>query len=135
MWNLHFDGLACFEEAERGGDTTGSSGRDRAHRRLVAAAQLKEARRIVALADSGDYEFCAAVKDEAFQSRVEEIVAERQAIADLAMSEFLASEAFLADRAAWNAWHDPERVLVSAEARWAKPESKEPDVFQCSMGG
>ena len=66
---------------------------------------------------------------------LEEMIAERLAIADLAMSEFLASEAFLAERAAWNAWHDPERVLANAEARWSKPESKEPDVFQCSMGG
>jgi len=64
MWNLHFDGLACLVEAERGGDTTGSNGRDRAHRRLVAAAQLKESRRIVALADAGDWEFSEAVLEE-----------------------------------------------------------------------
>lgn len=37
-----------------------------------------------------------------------------------AMSEFLASEAHLADRAAWNAWHDPEKVLANAKDRWAK---------------
>jgi len=135
MWSFNFDGLECFEEAERVGDTTGSQGRDRAERRLVAAAQLKEARRIVALADAGDWEFMAAVEDEAVQFRAEEMAAESQAIADLAMSEFLASKDFLADRAAWNAWHDPERVLVNAEARWSKSESKEPDVFQCSMGG
>jgi len=135
MWNFNFSGLACLEEAERVGDTTGSQGRDRGERRLIAAAQLKEARRIVALADAGDWEFSAAVEDEAIQFRAEEMAAECRAIADLAMSEFLASEAFLADRAAWNAWHDPERVLVNAEARWSKSESKEPDVFQCSMGG
>ena len=64
MWSLHFDGLACFEEAERFGDTTGSNGRDRAERRLVAAAQLKEARRIVALADGGDWEFSDAILEE-----------------------------------------------------------------------